>query len=41
MAAKGGYVDIVEYLIKKGTDINSEDLSKVSNYETMLLTSKK
>ena len=40
MAAEGGHVDIVEYFTKKGTDINSEDLLKVSIYETLLLTSK-
>ena len=35
MAAEGGHVDIVEYFTKKGTDINSEDLLKVSIYETL------
>ena len=38
MAAEGGHVDIVEYFTNKGTDINSEDLLKVSIYETLLLT---
>ena len=38
MAAEGGHVDIVEYFTIKGTDINSEDLLKVSIYETLLLT---
>ena len=34
MAAEGGHADIVGYFTKKGTDINSEDLLKVSIYAT-------
>ena len=37
MAAKGGYKDTVEYLVKEGARINRKDRLKVSNFDQTLL----
>ena len=37
MAAKGGYKDTVEYLVKEGARINRKDRLEVSNFDGTLL----
>ena len=39
MAAKGGYKDTVEYLVKEGARINRKDRLKVSNFDGTLFLS--
>jgi len=36
MAAKGGYNDTVEYLVKEGAHINRKDRLKVRNFDNYL-----